>query len=266
MNEMTVNLDPISKFEKECLDEAKRQSQNKLFKRLSTDWLNQSWKNKYTYHFQWLGRPIIQMPQDIVALQEIIWKVKPDLIIETGIAHGGSLCLSASMLAMLEMEEFKNNSNSNTKLKERKVIGIDIDIRKHNKEKLENHFLSDKIEMIESSSIDQNTFEKVKSISKNFSNIMVVLDSCHTEDHVLQELKLYGPLVSQNSYCIVFDTIVETMDSRFSINRPWNKKNSPKSAIDKFLKTNKNFKADSSIDNKLLLSMAPGGFLKKIRF
>lgn len=262
MNKMSVKLDPISKFERECQEETKRQSEDTSFRQLSTTWLNESWKNKYTYHFKWLGRPIIQMPQDIVALQEIIWKVKPDLIIETGIAHGGSLCLSASMLAMLEMEEFKINSNE--KVKERKVIGIDIDIRKHNKEKLETHFLSDKIDMIETSSIDNKTFEEVKSISRNYSNVMVMLDSCHTEDHVLQELNLYGSLVSKNSYCIVFDTIVEKMDSGFSKNRPWNKTNSPKSAIDKFLKINKNFKADSSIDNKLLLSMAPGGFLKKL--
>ena len=265
MNKMSLKLDPISLFEKECLEETQRQAEDKSFNKLSDSWLKHSWKNKYTYHFKWLGRPIIQMPQDIVAIQEIIWDVKPDLIIETGIAHGGSICLSASLLALLEMEELKNKSKSDSKINERKVIGIDIDIREHNKEKMNNHFLAEKIEMIEASSVDSKTFEKVKLLSKNYSNILVMLDSNHTEEHVLQELELYGSLVTKNSYCIVFDTIVAKMDSGFSKDRPWNKENSPQSAIEKFLKGNNTFKVDNSIDKKLILSMAPGGFLKKIK-
>ena len=262
MNDVGLKIDPISLFEADCFKEIEKQSEDKIFKDLSFDWLNQSWKNKYTYHFSWLGRPIIQMPQDIIAIQEIIWNIKPDLIIETGIAHGGSVCLSASLLALLEMEDLKINPKA---IKNRKVIGIDIDIREHNKEKINNHFLADKITMIEASSIDQKTFKKVEKISKNYSNIMVMLDSNHTEEHVLQELKLYGSLVSKNSYCVVFDTIVSKMDDEFSKGRPWDKENSPKSAITKFLNLNKDFVVDCSIDKKLLLSMAPGGFLKKIK-
>ena len=265
MNKVDTNFDPVSIFTKECKEEINRQSQDQLFLELSQNWMNQSWKHKYTYHFNWLGRPIIQMPQDILALQEIIWNIKPDLIIETGIAHGGSLCLTASLLALLELEEIKNNSINQDQIKKRKVIGIDIDIRQHNRELIEKHFLSDKIEMIESSSVKQDTFNKVKSLSKDYRNILVMLDSNHTESHVLEELNLYSSLISKNSYCIVFDTIVEKMDSEFSKNRPWNKKNSPQSAIQKFLKRNNNFVVDKTIDKKIILSMAPGGFLKKIK-
>ena len=262
MNDIGLGIDPISLFEKDCIEETQKQSEDNLFRELSHKWLNHSWKNKYTYHFSWLGRPIIQMPQDILALQEIIWKVKPDLIIETGIAHGGSVCLSASLLALLEIDDLKKNPKSKLN---RKVIGIDIDIRKHNREKIEKHFLADKIEMIEASSVDEKTFKKVEKISKNYSKILVILDSNHTEEHVLQELKLYGSLVSKNSYCIVFDTIISEMASDFSNNRPWNRRNSPKTAINKFLKKEDKFIVDKSIDNKLLISMAPGGFLKKVK-
>ena len=262
MNDVGLEIDPISLFEKDCFEETQMQSKDNMLKELSHKWLNHSWKNKYTYHFSWLGRPIIQMPQDILALQEIIWKVKPDLIIETGIAHGGSVCLSASLLALLEIDDLKKNPKSKLN---RKVIGIDIDIRKHNKEKIEKHFLADKIEMIEASSVEIKTFEKVEKISKNYSKILVILDSNHTEEHVLQELMLYGSLVSKNSYCIVFDTIISEMAPEFSNNRPWNKCNSPKTAINKFLKKDKKFIVDNSIDNKLLISMAPGGFLKKVK-
>ena len=262
MNDLGLGIDPISLFEKDCIEETQKQSEDNLFRELSHKWLNHSWKNKYTYHFSWLGRPIIQMPQDILALQEIIWKVKPDLIIETGIAHGGSVCLSASLLALLEIDDLKKNPKSKLN---RKVIGIDIDIRKHNREKIEKHFLADKIEMIEASSVDEKTFKKVEKISKNYSKILVILDSNHTEEHVLQELTLYGSLVSKNSYCIVFDTIISEMASDFSNNRPWNRRNSPKTAINKFLKKEDKFIVDKSIDNKLLISMAPGGFLKKVK-
>jgi len=265
MNKIDTNFDPISIFKKECKEEIKKQSQDNLFLELSQNWMNQSWKHKYTYHFNWLGRPIIQMPQDILAIQEIIWDIKPDLIIETGIAHGGSLCLTASLLALLELEDMKDNSLNQHEMKKRKVIGIDIDIRKHNRELIEKHFLSNKIQMIESSSVDKNTFNKVKFLSKDYDNILVMLDSNHTESHVLEELNLYSSLISKNSYCIVFDTIVEKMDSEFSENRPWNKKNSPQSAIKKFLKSNDKFIVDKTIDKKIILSMAPGGFLKKIK-
>ena len=170
-----------------------------------------------------------------------------------------------AVTALLELEDMKNNSLNQHEIKKRKVIGIDIDIRKHNRELIEKHFLSYKIEMIQSSSVKQDTFNNVKSLSKDYRNILVILDSNHTESHVLKELNLYSSLISKNSYCIVFDTIVEKMDSEFSKNRPWNKKNSPQSAIQKFLKKNDEFIVDKTIDKKIILSMAPGGFLKKIK-
>ena len=177
--------------------------------------------SKYSYNFFWLGRPIIQYPQDIVAIQEIIWKVKPDLIIETGIAHGGSLILSASILTILDsIDAEKKGVKLEPTKSNRKVIGIDIDIRAHNKKAIEDHPLSKKIEMIEGSSIDPKIFELVKHKSKDFNNIMVFLDSNHTHEHVLKELEYYSQLVSKESYCVVFDTIIENLPQDTYPNRP----------------------------------------------
>ena len=244
-------MDDSKKFFAESRKNIKLMNKDDNLKKLSWKWFVKTFKYKYPYNFTWLGLPVIQYPHDLVLLQEIIWNLKPRIIVETGVARGGSLIFYASMINLL------NNKG--------KVIGIDIDIRKHNRDLIEKHFLSDKIEMIESSSVKQDTFNKVKSLSKDYRNILVMLDSNHTESHVLKELNLYSSLISKNSYCIVFDTIVEKMDSEFSKNRPWNKKNSPQSAIQKFLKKNDEFIVDKTIDKKIILSMAPGGFLKKIK-
>jgi len=218
--------------------------------KIAAKWFNVMLGYKYHYRFSWLGRPIIQLPQDIIAMQEIIWQVKPDLIIETGIAHGGSLILSASMLELIG----KNG----------RALGIDIDIRHENRTKIEQHPMFKRITMIEGSSIDMYTFQQVTKIAKAKKNIMVILDSMHTHNHVLQELRLYSSLVSKNSYLIVFDTVIEDIPDKISKDRPWGKDNNPKTAVREFLKENDKFILDEEIDRKLFITVAPGGFLKRI--
>ena len=236
---------------------------NKL-KKIASNFMTESVKTEYSYNFKWLSRPIIQYPQDIVATQEIIWEVKPDLIIETGIAHGGSLVLSASILALLDYSDAsKNGILLDPKKPLRKVIGIDIDIRKHNLEALNNHPLRNRIELIEGSSIDPKVVVEVNKASNNFNCVMVFLDSNHTHNHVLEELKAYAHLVSPGSYCVVFDTIIENLPENSSVDRPWSVGNNPKTAVWEFLKTNPEFSIDFSIQNKLLITVAPDGYLKK---
>jgi cephalosporin hydroxylase len=244
-------MSDIKKFESRNNAMAKKMSKDKSLNKLSKKFINDSSKYEYSYHFNWLGLPIIQFPQDIIAMQEIIWKVKPDVIIETGIARGGSLIFYASMLKLLE-----NNGI---------VIGVDIDIRSHNKKSLEKHPFYNKIKLIEGSSIDSKTIANVKNLIKNKKNILVVLDSNHSHEHVLEELYLYSSLVRKGSYIIVFDSIVEDMPSSFVTNRPWSKGNNPKTAVWEFLKNNKKFKIDKDIENKLLISVAPDGYLKCIK-
>jgi len=220
----------------------------------------------YEYNFDMLGRPIIQMPQDIVAMQEIIWKVKPDLIIETGIAHGGSLILSAAMLTMLEYADaVSNGSVVNPMLPKRKVVGIDVDIRAHNKDAIEAHPMASRIQMIQGSSVAQEIVDQVKQIVSSYNKILVCLDSNHTHEHVLAELDAYAPLVSFGSYCIVFDTNVEDLPADLSADRPWGPGDNPKTAVWEYLKSHSEFEIDKSIQNKLLITVAPDGYLKRIR-
>ena len=228
-----------------------QQGKDRLLQRTSLNFIRETGKYKYTYNFTWLGRPIIQFPQDIVAVQEIIWKVKPDLIIETGIAHGGSLILSASILELIGGDG--------------RVLGIDIDIRDHNRVEIENNPLYRRICMIEGSSIDEKIAEQVYAFAENGKRIMVFLDSMHTHDHVLRELELYSPLVTKGSYLVVFDTIIEDMPDNFFPNRPWGKGNNPKTAVWEFLNKNDCFEIDKEIENKLLITVAPDGYLKCVR-
>ncbi len=219
----------------------------------------------YMYNFSALGRPIIQFPQDMVAVQELIWQVKPDLIIETGIAHGGSLIQSAMMLAMLDIcEAIEQNETSMSVASKRKVLGVDIDIREHNREAIENHPMSSRIEMIQGSSIDSEIVAQVHEFSKDYKNIMVMLDSMHTHEHVLGELNAYANLTTVGNYCIVFDTFVEDLPDDFFTDRPWNKGDNPKTALHEWLKSNSNFEVDKSVDNKLLITVAPDGYLKRV--
>ena len=217
---------------------------------ITEEFINETAKMKYTYNFSWLGRPIIQFPQDIMAIQEIIWNVKPDLVIETGIAHGGSLVLSASILELIGEGE---------------VVGIDIEIRPENKKEIENHVLSKRIRMIEGSSIDEEVFSKIKDIAKEKKNVLVILDSNHTHEHVSKELNFYSSLVTRGSYLIVLDTIIEDMPKNSFPNRDWDKGNNPKTAVWEFLKNTDRFEIDKDIENKLLITVAPDGYLKCIK-
>jgi len=213
-----------------------------------------SLKAKYSYNFSWLGRPIIQYPQDMVAMQEIIWRTQPDLIIETGIAHGGSLIFYASLLEL-------NAACGGPK--DAKVVGIDIDIREHNRKEIEAHPMFKRISMIQGSSIDSGIIQEVHSIAKGKKRILISLDSNHTHAHALAELNAYANLTSVNSYCIVFDTIIEDAPDETSADRPWGKGDNPKTAVWEFLKTHPEFEIDQEIDNQLMISAAPQGYLKR---
>ncbi|MDF1644106.1 MAG: cephalosporin hydroxylase family protein [Pseudomonadales bacterium] len=238
---------------------------SQIMKKMGTSFVCESSKHKYSYNFSWQGRPIIQYPQDIVAMQELIWEIKPDLIIETGIAHGGSLIFSASMLALLELADAaEKGSVIDPAITCRKVLGIDIDIRQHNKKAIEAHPMSNRIQMIQGSSIAPEIVEQVKGIAKDYQRVLVCLDSNHTHEHVLAELEAYAPLSSVGSYCIVFDTIVEDMPSTMFPDRPWGPGNSPKTAVWEYLKKHPEFENDKKIPNKLLITVAPDGYLKRI--
>jgi cephalosporin hydroxylase len=252
-------------FAKECIDEINAISKDQNLLDQSNEWIISANKKKYSYHFSILGRPIIQYPQDMIAIQELIWQIKPDLIIETGIAHGGSLIMSASMLALLDMcESIETGALLDPKKSKRKVLGLDIDIRKHNREEIEAHPMSSRIQMIQGSSIAQEVIEQVKAVAKNYERVLVCLDSNHTHEHVLAELKAYAPLTTVGSYCVVFDTIIEDMPKTMFPDRPWGPGDNPKTAVWEYLKTHPQFEIDKSIQNKLLITVAPDGYLKRV--
>ena len=231
----------------------------------ASSFLYKSVINKYSYNFSSLGRPIIQYPQDMVAMQELIWDVKPDLIIETGIAHGGSLIMNASMLALIDYcDAIKLGEVLDPNKPRRRVLGIDIEIREHNRNAINEHPMSNRIDMIEGSSVDSDIIEKVKEMSLNFNNILVCLDSNHTHEHVLAELEGYASLTTTGSYCVVFDTLIEEMPNDAYPDRSWGNGDNPKTAVKEYLKEHPEFKIDKSIDNKLLVSVASDGYLKKI--
>lgn len=240
-------------------DEVKeRTSENMTNVRLvdtAREFLIESAKVRYSYNFHWLGRPIIQYPQDIVAMQELIWTIKPDLIVETGVAHGGSLIFYASILELNAICGGPAEAN---------VIGIDIDIREHNKTAIIEHPMARRIMLVEGSSTDPDVVDIVQNQVGLRQRVMVCLDSNHTHQHVLEELSIYAPMTSVGSYCVVFDTLIEQMPDGTYSDRPWGRGNNPMSAIDEFRLKNFDFEVDRSIDGRLLISVAPGGFLKRI--
>ena len=242
----------VAEFVDETNQRIKKNGVNEKLQLAARDFNIESNKAQYSYNFKWMGRPVIQYPQDILAMQEIIWDVKPDLIIETGIAHGGSLIFYASMLELMGKGE---------------VLGIDIDIREHNRQEIEKHPMYKRITMIQGSSIDAGVVERIKQFAKNKPSVLVVLDSNHTHEHVLEELKAFSPLVSVNSYIVVFDTIVEYLPVNYLPGhiRPWGIANNPLTAVKEFLESNPDFEIDKSINNKLLISVAPDGYLKRIK-
>lgn len=252
-------------FDKEVEDRLKAVESNKEVKTAAHDFMKASLLPKYSYNFAWMGRPIIQYPQDMMAMQELIWEVKPDLIIETGIAHGGSLIMNASFLAMLDYcEALETGELLDTKKPKRRVLGIDIDIREHNRAAIEAHPMSNRIDMIQGSSVAEDIVSQVKEYAKKYNRILISLDSNHTHEHVLAELQAYAMLTSIGSYCVVFDTIVEDMPKEQAGDRPWGPGDNPKTAVWEYLKTHPEFEIDKSIDNKLLISVAPDGYLKRV--
>jgi cephalosporin hydroxylase len=234
-------------FAKQNKKKINEMSNNPSLKKISQDWFDQAFAHEYLYHFTWLGRPIIQFPQDIMAIQELIWKIQPDVIIETGIARGGSLVFSASILELIGKG---------------KVIGIDIDIRKHNKKEIEKHAMYKRITMIEGSSINKQTVKKIEKMVGGAKKVLVLLDSMHTHKHVLKELSLYSKFVKKGGYIVVFDTVIEFMPKDSFPNRSWDIGNNPHTAVKEFLRENKRFKIDSSFEKKLLITSCPDGFLK----
>jgi cephalosporin hydroxylase len=267
----------MAAFKKECAINAASYPQDKDWKKLSSEWMVAAFRHKYMYNFESLGRPIIQTPVDMVATQELIWKIKPDLIIETGIAHGGSLIMSASMLALIDYcEAVEAGATLDPKATRRRVLGLDIDIRPHNRTAIEAHPMAHRIDMIEGSSIAPEIVAQVHGIAKNYKKVLVCLDSNHTHDHVLAELEAYAPLTSAGSYCCVFDTVVEDLPDDMFPDRPWAPGNNPKTAVLEYLRRLKSegrqasdgaplaFEIDKAIEDKLLITVAPGGYLKRV--
>lgn len=244
---------------------------------LSHIWVRECIRHNYAQNFTWLGRPIIQVPQDIYAVQELIWTCRPDLIVETGIAHGGSLVMSASMLALLDYcDAVQARTTLDPKASRRKVVGVDIDIRAHNRAGIENHPLSHKIVTIEGSSIASKTFDQVAAHVQGYERIMILLDSNHTHEHVLAELELYAPFTTRGSYCVVWDTGVEDLPDDMCANRPWGKGDNPKTAVWEYMERLSKegrtaadggaltFEYDKVIENKITITASPDGFLRRV--
>lgn len=217
----------------------------------SLEWIEGASRHRYSYNFNWLGRPIIQFPQDVVAMQELIWGVRPDLVIETGVAHGGSLVLYASMLELIGGEG--------------SVLGVDIDIRAHNRAAIEAHPMARRIQLLEGSSIDPDIVERVRKVASGRSRVMVVLDSNHTHEHVSRELELYAPLVKRGSYLVVMDTIIDDLPDDYFPERAWGPGDNPKTAVREFLRATERFEVDRELEAKLLITVAPGGYLRCVR-
>lgn len=243
-------MNPHEEFQQEVAANITGLADDTHLAELSAEWIRETTPHRYTYNFTWLGRPIIQFPQDVVALQEIVWATKPELIIETGIAHGGSLILSASMLELLGGQG--------------RVVGVDIDIRAHNRAAIDEHPLSKRITMIEGSSIDPTVVEQVAEIAAGSARTMVILDSSHTHDHVLEELRLYSPFVHAGCYLVVFDTVIDHLPAEAFPDRPWGPGDNPKTAVHEFLSTSSRFEIDRSLHSKLLITVAPDGYLRCI--
>ncbi len=244
-------MSDAEKFKSEVEQNIERLKQGKDVQALSHSWLREITPYKYAYNFSWMGRPIIQFPQDMIAMQEIIWNVQPDLIIETGIAHGGSLVYYASLLELLGADGY--------------VLGIDIDIRRHNRKAIETHPMFKRIRMIEGSSVSDEVAMQVSEHADGKKSVLVVLDSNHTHEHVLEELRIYSRHVTRGSYIVVFDTLLEDMPDELVKDRPWGVGNNPKTAVNEFLSGTDEFVIDKDIDSKLLITVAPDGYLKRVK-
>ncbi len=250
-NPEAYSTDPVEAFMEECRERINGYPEDTALQDSGRSFLSETLRTRYSYNFTWLGRPIIQYPQDIVAMQEIIWRVKPDCIVETGIAHGGSLIFLASMLELL--------GGDGT------VVGVDVDIRSHNRKRIEAHPMFRRIKMIEGSSVEDRIAEQVYGAVSGYSRILVSLDSNHTHDHVLRELRLYAGLVTVGSYCVVYDGVIEDLPEETCKDREWGPGNNPKTAVREFLKANSDFEIDGEIVAKLVVTAAPCGYLRRMR-
>ncbi len=242
-------MDPESDFEQVVAQNIESLKHDEAFRAASIDWMRRSLPHRYSYNFRWMGRPIIQYPQDMIAMQEIVWNVRPDLIVETGIAHGGSLVYYASLCELIGHGT---------------VLGVDIDIRSHNRAAIEAHPMAKRISMIEGSSIDPDIVRRVHEAARD-SRVLVVLDSMHTHDHVVAELDAYAGLVSVGSYCVVYDTVVEDLPAGLYPDRPWDVGNNPKTAVTEFLQRDDRFEIDADIEARLQITVGPGGYLRRVR-
>ena len=268
--------DPRPAFEAEKAKRIRSYADQREWKQASTDWMAQAFASKYMYNFAWMGRPIIQTPVDMVAMQDLIWTIKPDLIVETGIAHGGSLTMSASMLALLDYcDAVGQGIPLDPKATRRHVLGVDIDIRQHNLAAIQAHPMAHHIRMIQGSSVSEETIVQVRTQAQGYHRILVCLDSNHTHEHVLAELEAYAPLTSAGSYCVVFDTIVDDLPDDAFPDRPWKPGNNPKTAVREYLRLlatenrtaadgkRLTLEVDHTLEQKLMLSVAPEGYLRR---
>ena len=244
--------DPIKQFQDERASDIASMGADEELRRKSIDWMLHADKYKYTYNYSWMGRPIIKYPNDMVVQQELMWQLKPDLIIETGIAHGGSLIFSASMMEMMGIDG--------------EVVGVDIDIRSHNRKEIESHPMMKRITMFEGGSTDPAIFEQVKAKCEGKKCVMVVLDSLHSHQHVYDELQLYPDLVTLGSYLLLPDTFIELFPKGYySDTRPWDVGDNPMTAMRKFLSEDDRFEIDEAIDNKLMITEGIKGYLKRVK-
>jgi cephalosporin hydroxylase len=250
-------MNHYARFRSECAEEVRAQGDDETFRALSQEWIDRSMGSKYSYHFEWMGRPIIQYPQDIVAMQEVLFEVMPDLVIETGIAHGGSLIFYSSLLELNAMHGGP---------KDARVVGIDIEIRPHNRQAIEVHPMAARIEMLEGSSTDSSIVEEVHRLAEGRKRIVVCLDSLHSHEHVLAELEAYAHLTTVGSFCVVFDTVAENLPESYfeSADRRCAPGDSPMTALKSFLSRHPEFEIEKSIPDRLLITVAPGGYLRRV--
>lgn len=242
-------MEEVKRFAEEVAENVRRLGEDKDLQALSRIWVREIARHRYAYNYSWMGRPLIQFPQDMVAMQEILWATRPEVVIETGVAHGGSLVYYASILELMGGDGI--------------VVGVDIDIRAHNRREIEAHPMSKRIRLVQGSSVDASTVAAVRELVGG-RRAMVVLDSNHTHDHVLRELEAYADFVAKGCYLVVFDTLIEDMPADLIVDRPWGPGNSPKTAVWKFLQDDRRFEIDKSIEHKLLITVAPDGWLRRV--
>jgi cephalosporin hydroxylase len=244
--------DPIAEFFEERQADIQRMGADEELRRKSIDWMLHADKYKYTYNFTWMGRPIIKFPSDMVIQQELMWKLRPDLVIETGIAHGGSIVFTSSMMEMMGIDG--------------EVVGIDIDIRKHNRAEIEKHPMAKRITMYEGNSVDAGMIEKVRLHTAGKRCVMVVLDSLHSHDHAYKELVAYAPMATTGSYCILPDTFIEFFPKGYySSTRPWDVGDNPYTAMKQYLAETDLFEIDRALTDKAMITETVDGYLKRVR-